>query len=162
MSEAKPPSAHDLLRLSAQIVSASVAKNAVPSEALPGLIRSVHAALVSVGQLVTTEPERPQPAVPIKRSVFADHLVSLEDAAKMVLLKRYLKVRFNLTPEQYRERWGLPRDYPMVAPDYAKRRSAIAIQSGLGLKAEPAPTLAPVPPPKKKGRPAKVPAEQGS
>ena len=129
MSEAKPPSAHDLLRLSAQIVSASVAKNAVPPDALPELIRSVHAALVGVGQPVATEPERPQPAVPIKRSVFADHVVCLEDGAKMTMLKRYLRVRFNLTPEQYRERWGLPRDYPMVAPDYAKRRSALAIRN---------------------------------
>lgn len=140
MSDAKPASAHDLLRLSAQIVSASIAKNAVLPEALPELIRSVHAALVRVGQLVATEPERPQSAVLIKRSVFADHLVCLEDGAKMTMLKQHLKVRFDLTPKQYRERWGLPRDYPMVAPDYAKRRSAIAIQSGFGRKAELAPT----------------------
>ena len=156
MSEAKPPSAYDLLRLSAQIVSASIAKNAVPPDALPELIRSVHAALVGVGQPVATEPERPQPAVPIKRSVFADHVVCLEDGAKMTMLKRYLRVRFNLTPEQYRERWGLPRDYPMVAPDYAKRRSALAIQTGLGRKPQAVLIQTPKPPVKKRGRPPKA------
>ena len=162
MPEATPPSAHILLRLSAQIVSAHVAKNAVSPEALPELIRSVHAALVGVGQPVALEPERPQPAVPIKRSVFADHLVCLEDGAKMKMLKRYLKVHFDLTPEQYRERWGLPRDYPMVAPDYAERRSALAKQSGLGRKAQPASTLAQALSSKKRGRPAKASTEQDS
>lgn len=158
-------SAPDLLRLLAQIVSAHVSKNAVAPEALPGLIRSVHAALAGVDQPPAPEPERPQPAVPIKRSVFPDHIVCLEDGAKMKMLKRYLKVRFNLTPEQYRERWGLPRDYPMVAPNYAERRSTLAKQIGLGRKPEPEiePEIQeepePPPPAKRRGRPAKAKAD---
>lgn len=145
----------DLLRLSAQIVSAHVIKNAVAPEALPGLIRGVYAALASVEQPVVSEPEPLQPAVPIKRSVFPDYIVCLEDGAKMKMLKRYLKVRFNLTPEQYRERWGLPRDYPMVAPNYAERRSALAKEFGLGRKAE----LAAAAAPKKRVRAAKTPPQ---
>ena len=145
----------DLLRLSAQIVSAHVIKNAVAPEALPGLIRGVYAALASVEQPVVSEPEPLQPAVPIKRSVFPDYIVCLEDGAKMKMLKRYLKVRFNLTPEQYRERWSLPRDYPMVAPNYAERRSALAKEFGLGRKAE----LEAVAAPKKRVRAAKAPAQ---
>ncbi len=145
----------DLLRLSAQIVSAHVVKNAVAPEALPALIRGVYAALASVEQPVVSEPEPLQPAVPIKRSVFPDYIVCLEDGAKMKMLKRYLKVRFNLTPEQYRERWGLPRDYPMVAPNYAERRSALAKEFGLGRKAE----LEAVAAPKKRVRAAKAAAQ---
>ena len=144
----------DLLRLSAQIVSAHVVKNAVPPEALPDLIRGVYAALAGVEQPPVVEAELPQPAVPIKRSVFPDYIVCLEDGAKMKMLKRYLKVRFNLTPEQYRERWSLPRDYPMVAPNYAERRSALAKEFGLGRKAELEATTMP----KKRSRAAKVPA----
>ena len=163
MSESIPPSAADLLRLSAQIVSAHVSKNAVAPDALPALIRSVHAALAGVDQPVAAAPDKPQPAVPIKRSVFPDYLVCLEDGAKVKMLKRYLKVRFDLTPEGYRERWGLPRDYPMVAPSYAERRSTIAKQLGLGRKpgfaSEPEPAA---PPPKKRGRPAKAKAEAAS
>ena len=157
MSETTHPSAADLLRLSAQIVSAHVSNNPVAPEALPALIRSVHAALAGVGQPAPAAPDKPQPAVPIKRSVFPDYLICLEDGAKVKMLKRYLKVRFDLTPEQYRERWGLPREYPMVAPSYAARRSTIAKQLGLGRKpgfaSEPEPAS---PPPKKRGRPAKA------
>ena len=155
MSENPPSPAHDLLRLTAQIVSAHVAKNAVSPEALPELIRSVHVALAGVEQPDATEPDRPQPAVPIKRSLFPDYIVCLEDGAKMKMLKRYLKVRFDLTPEQYRKRWGLPRDYPMVAPSYAERRSTLAKSIGLGRKKEPEPA----PAPKKRGRPAKARSE---
>ena len=152
MSENVSPSAFDLLRLSAEIISAHVANNAVSSEALPGLIRSVHAALAGVEQPgASGGPERPQPAVPIRRSVFPDYIVCLEDGAKMTMLKRYLKGRFDLTPEAYRERWGLPRDYPMVAPSYAERRSTLAKTAGLGRKREIEPE-----PAKKRGRPAKV------
>ena len=155
MSEDLPSPPHDLLHFTAQIVSAHVAQNAVPPEALPALIRSVHAALAGVEQPAASEqPERPQPAVPIRRSVFPDYIVCLEDGAKMTMLKRYLKVRFDLTPEAYRERWGLPRDYPMVAPSYAERRSTLAKSIGLGRKKEPEPE--PVPAPKKRGRSAKA------
>ena len=152
MSEDLPSPTHGLLRFTAQIVSAHVAQNAVSPEALPALIRSVHAALAGVEQPTATEPERPQPAVPIRRSVFPDYIVCLEDGAKMKMLKRYLKVRFDLTPEAYRERWGLPRDYPMVAPSYAERRSTLAKLIGLGRKKEPEPE----PALKKRGRPAKA------
>ena len=160
MSENPSSLTHDLLRLTAQIVSAHVAKNAVSPEVLPALIRSVHAALAGVEQPTATEPERPQPAVPIRRSVFPDYIVCLEDGAKMRMLKRYLRVRFDLTPEQYRERWGLPRDYPMVAPSYAERRSTLAKSIGLGRKKEPEPE--PEPAPKKRGRPAKARSGAGS
>ena len=157
MSENVSPSASDLLRLSAEIVSAHVANNAVSPEALPGLIRSVHAALAGVEQSgASSEPERPQPAVPIRRSVFPDYIVCLEDGAKLTMLKRYLKVRFDLTPEEYRERWGLPRDYPMVAPSYAEHRSTLAKTAGLGRKRQIEPES--VQPAKKQGRPAKVPS----
>lgn len=155
MSDTVQSPSSDLLRLSAQIVSAHVVKNAVAPEALPALIRGVYAALASVEQPVVSEPEPLQPAVPIKRSVFPDYIVCLEDGAKMKMLKRYLKVRFNLTPEQYRERWGLPRDYPMVAPNYAERRSALAKEFGLGRKAE----LEAIAAPKKRVRAAKAPAQ---
>ncbi len=153
MSETSPSAAADLLRLSAQIVSAHVSKNAVPPDALPALIRSVHAALAGVGQPVTVVAERPQPAVPIRRSVFPDHIVCLEDGAKVKMLRRYLMTRYNLTPAQYRERWGLPSDYPMVAPEYAERRSVLAKQIGLGRK----PASPPATPPKPRGRPRKNP-----
>ena len=152
MSDTVQSPVSDLLRLSAQIVSAHVVKNAVAPEALPALIRGVYAALAGVEQPVAVEPELPQPAVPIKRSVFPDYIVCLEDGAKMKMLKRYLKVRFNLTPEQYRERWSLPRDYPMVAPNYAERRSVLAKEFGLGRKAE----LEAAAAPKKRGRAAKA------
>ena len=140
-----------LLNLTAQIVSAHVAGNTVATEALPGLIQSVHNALTSAGK-EPVQAERPQPAVPIKKSITHDYLVCLEDGAKMKMLKRYLAKRFNLTPAQYRERWGLGSDYPMVAPGYAERRSELAKEIGLGRKAK-----SPVTPPKvaarKPGRP---------
>ena len=80
------------------------------------------------------QPERPQPAVPVKKSVFRDHIVCLEDGKKLKMLKRHLKTAYNMTPDQYRERWGLGADYPMVAPDYAKHRSSLAKKIGLGTR----------------------------
>jgi predicted transcriptional regulator len=127
------PSNPDLLDLVASIVSAHVAHNAVTPEALPGVIRSVYAALSGLG----TEPpaiEQPEPAVPIKKSVFADHIVCLEDGKKLQTLKRHLNTSHGMTAEQYRARWSLPREYPMVAPKYAARRSAVAKEIGLGRK----------------------------
>ena len=122
-----------ILTLTAQIVSAHVSNNSVSSEALPDLIRHVHQALSGVGQPVA-EPEKLQPAVPVKRSVFPDYIVCLEDGKKLKMLKRHLQSAYSMTPDQYRERWGLPSDYPMVAPNYAERRSALARQIGLGRK----------------------------
>lgn len=122
-----------LLELTAQIVSAHVANNPIGSENLPGLIKQVYTALQGAGH-VEVEPERPQPAVPIKRSVFPDYIVCLEDGKKLKMLKRHLQSAYGMTPEQYRERWGLPSDYPLVAPNYAERRSHLAREIGLGRK----------------------------
>jgi predicted transcriptional regulator len=130
------PSNPDLLDLVASIVSAHVAHNAVTPEALPGVIQSVYATLSGLGNEAPAV-ERPEPAVPVKRSVFPDYIVCLEDGKKLKMLKRHLKASYGMTPEEYRARWGLPRDYPMVAPNYASRRSALAKEIGLGRKLEP-------------------------
>ncbi len=125
-----------LLGLAAQIVAAHAANNEVTMEALPALIRSVYAALAGVDGTggTTAAAEKPRPAVPIGKSVFPDYLVCLEDGKKLTMLRRHLKTSYGLTPEQYRARWGLPAHYPMVAPNYAARRSAIAKEQGLGRK----------------------------
>ena len=133
-----------LLELTANIVSAHVANNATQTDALPGLIKAVYASLAGIG----VEPEvpvRPEPAVAIKRSVFDDYIICLEDGKKLKMLKRHLASSYGLTPQGYRERWNLPPDYPMVAPNYAKHRSSLAKQIGLGRKpSEPAAAPAPV------------------
>jgi predicted transcriptional regulator len=123
----------NVLGLTAQIVSAHVSNNPVALDALPSLIQEVYKTLSGVGK-EPAQPERPQPAVPIKKSVFQDHIVCLEDGKKLKMLKRHLKTSYNMTPEQYRERWGLAPDYPMVAPTYAKHRSSLAKKIGLGTK----------------------------
>jgi predicted transcriptional regulator len=122
----------DLLGLTAQIVSAHVSHNPVPAAEVPGLIQEVFRTLSGVGSHPAPEPERPQPAVPVKKSITPGYLICLEDGKKLKMLKRHLKTSYNLSPEQYRERWGLPADYPMVAPDYAKHRSSLAKKIGLG------------------------------
>jgi predicted transcriptional regulator len=130
MAESNPNA--ELLSLTAQIVSAHVSHNPVPASELPGLIQEVFRTLAGVGAAPAPEPERPQPAVPIKKSITPEYLICLEDGKKLKMLKRHLKTAYNLTPEQYRERWGLPPDYPMVAPNYAKHRSSLAKKIGLG------------------------------
>jgi predicted transcriptional regulator len=127
-----------ILNLTAQIVSAHVSNNALQADALPGLIQSVFQTLTSAGK-DTVQPGRPQPAVPAKKSVFADYIVCLEDGKKLKMLKRHLKTSYNMTPEQYRERWELPASYPMVAPNYAAHRSSLAKKIGLGTKRAKAP-----------------------
>jgi len=122
-----------LLELTAQIVAAHVSHNTIQSDALPALIKQIFQALEGAGQ-AEPEPERPQPAVPIKRSVFPDYIVCLEDGKKLKMLKRHLQSAYGMSPEQYRERWGLPSDYPLVAPNYAERRSTLAREIGLGRK----------------------------
>ncbi|MBB4265562.1 MucR family transcriptional regulator [Roseospira visakhapatnamensis] len=124
----------DLLRLTAQIVSAHVGNNSVAVSDLPSLIREVHESLSTVGR-TEQQPERPQPAVPIKKSVTQDHIICLEDGKKLKMLKRHLKTAYGMTPEEYRERWGLAPDYPMVAPSYAEHRSSLAKKIGLGTRA---------------------------
>jgi predicted transcriptional regulator len=131
MPDQMPPT--DVLGLTAQIVSAHVSNNSVSPDALPSLIEEVYKTLSGVGK-EPAQVERPQPAVPVKKSVFPDHIICLEDGKKMKMLKRHLKTSYNLTPEQYRERWGLTADYPMVSPNYAKHRSSLAKKIGLGTK----------------------------
>jgi predicted transcriptional regulator len=120
------------MELTASIVSAYVSNNPVPSAEIPSLISQVYSALkrVSAGQIAAAEPLKP--AVPIKRSVTAEYIVCLEDGLKFKSLKRHLRTRYNLTPDQYREKYGLPPDYPMVAPNYAAARSKLAKDMGLG------------------------------
>jgi predicted transcriptional regulator len=124
----------DLLGLTAEIVAAHVSNNPVSLADLPSLIQEVYRTLNSVGQQAPAQPERPQPAVPVKKSITPEYLICLEDGKKLKMLKRHLKTSYNLTPEQYRERWGLGPEYPMVAPNYAKHRSSLAKKIGLGTK----------------------------
>jgi predicted transcriptional regulator len=119
-----------IAELTAQIVSAHVANNVVQPEELPGLIQQVHRALVGAG----VPAAKLTPAVPVNRSVLPNYLVCLEDGKQFKTLKRHLMHSYQLTPEQYRQRWGLPNSYPMVAPNYVKSRSAIAKKLGLGRK----------------------------
>jgi predicted transcriptional regulator len=125
----------DLLNLTAEIVASHVSHNIVSVDDLPQLIRQVHASLAGVSEgSVGGAGERPEPAVPIKKSISADYIICLEDGKKLKMLKRHLMTSYKLTPDQYRVRWGLPPDYPMVAPNYASQRSALAKKIGLGTK----------------------------
>jgi predicted transcriptional regulator len=124
---------NELLELTTEIVSAHVSNNTLPVHELPQLIQDVYRTLSSVGGAPISS-ERPQPAVPVKKSVTAEYIVCLEDGKKLKMLKRHLKTAYDMTPDEYRERWGLPRDYPMVAPNYAKHRSSLAKKIGLGTK----------------------------
>ena len=121
------------IELAADIVSAYVSNNSVAAADLPGLIGEVHNALVRVASGTAEAPaEAAKPAVSIKKSITPDYIICLEDGKKFKSLKRHLRTQYNLTPEQYREKWGLPADYPMVAPNYAQARSQLAKQMGLG------------------------------
>jgi predicted transcriptional regulator len=150
MDEASAPP--ELLRLTTAIVVAYAGGHTLPASALPGLISSVFGALRDAGTV--NEPAPPaeplRPAVPIKRSVLPDHIVCLEDGKRVTMLKRHLATHHSLTPAEYRQRWGLPADYPMAAPSYTAMRSKLAKDTGLGRKpaaAEPAPEAAPTPEP---------------
>jgi predicted transcriptional regulator len=124
-----------LVTLTADIVAAHVSNNSVAVSDLPLLIQNVHGALSGLGT-PAQEPEVPQqPAVSIRASIKPDYIVCLEDGKKLKMLKRHLKTAYDMTPDAYRERWGLPADYPMVAPNYAKQRSRLAKQIGLGTRA---------------------------
>ncbi len=115
-----------------KIVSAFVSNNSLPSSELPQLIMTVHEALERPDQVASSAPE---PAVPIKKSVKPDYVICLEDGKKLKMLKRHLRTAFDMSPDEYRQRWGLSSDYPMVAPEYAARRSELAKKIGLGRKA---------------------------
>ena len=123
----------ELLEMTADIVSAYVGNNTVSAETLPSLIANIHAALSQVTTgAVEPEPEPKEPAVPIRKSIAPDYLICLEDGRKFKSLKRHLRTKYDMSPEEYRTKWGLPKDYPMVAPNYAKARSELAKQMGLG------------------------------
>ena len=124
----------ELLTLTTEIVAAHVSKNTVAAADLPQLISQVYQSLASVGRSPAQTAERPDPAVPIKKSIHPDYIICLEDGKKLKMLKRHLKTAYNMSPEEYRERWGLPADYPMVAPNYAKQRSRLAKEIGLGTR----------------------------
>lgn len=131
---------HELLRLSTRIVAAHLAHNKVSAETVPEIIRSVYAALSKAGSS-TSEVAQLEPAVPIKKSVFSTYIICLEDGKKLKMLKRHLQSAYGMTPTDYRAKWRLPVDYPMVAPDYAMHRSTLAKGNGLGRKrAKPATT----------------------
>jgi predicted transcriptional regulator len=124
----------ELLVLTTDIVSAHLSNNQVMAEEIPALIQKVYRTLSNVNTERNALSERPQPAVPIKRSVSPDFIVCLEDGKKLKMLKRHLRTAYDMSPEEYRERWGLPADYPMVAPNYAKQRSKLAKDIGLGTR----------------------------
>lgn len=144
----------DLVTLSADVVSAYVSNNLVPADELPKLIGEIYSALIALNapSVAASEP-KPEPAVPVRKSITPDFIICLEDGKKFKSLKRHLQAHYGLTPAEYRQKWGLPADYPMVAPNYAATRSALARASGLGQVrgargAEPAPaveTVAPAP-----------------
>ena len=127
----------ELIALTSQIVSAFVAKNSVQPSDLPALISTVYQSLKFAvqPQPPAEVPTELKPAVPIKKSVTPDYIICLEDGKKLKMLKRHLNTSYNMTPDQYRAKWGLPADYPVVAPNYAKARSDLAVKLGLGRKA---------------------------
>ena len=125
----------ELLELTTEIVAAHVSNNTVAVGDLPDLIQQIYRSLSTVGSNGVAAPERPQPAVPVRKSVTPEYIICLEDGKKLKMLKRHLKTAYNMSPEEYRERWGLGSDYPMVAPNYAAQRSNLAKKIGLGTKA---------------------------
>jgi predicted transcriptional regulator len=126
------PSVNDMLRLASEIVSAYVGNNSVPAAQIPELIQSVYRSLIGVGQMSGSGDASPMPATSIKKSITPDYLICLEDGKKLKMLKRHLRTVYSLTPQEYRAKWNLPPDYPMVAPNYASQRSAFAKSIGLG------------------------------
>ena len=131
----------ELLGLATEIVSAHVSNNAIAADQLPGLIQKVFNALATVEQ-ATAAPPKAEPAVPVKKSVLADHIVCLDCGKHFSMLRRHLMTDHKMTPQQYRQRWELPSTYPLVAPDYAKTRSTLAKKIGLGRKDQAAPMKA--------------------
>ena len=128
----------EVMRMAAEIVAAYLGFNAVPASEIPDVIQTVHGALLDVRgrERTAVRADTPKPAVPIRKSIQDDYLVCLEDGKKLKMLKRYLRTKFNLSPEEYRLKWGLPADYPMVAPNYSRQRSSFAKNIGLGRRRE--------------------------
>jgi len=133
LNDTPTPKSDDLLKLASDIVAAYVSNNPIPVSEVPGMIKSVHATLGGLTPGMPSEaPSAQKPAVPIKKSVTPEYIVCLEDGKKLKMLKRYLRSRYSLNPDEYRAKWGLPADYPMVAPNYAAQRSEFAKKIGLG------------------------------
>ena len=124
----------ELLALTSEIVSSYLAHNSVETSEISSIIEDVYKTLSSVDGGSASSLGRPQPAVPISESVMPEYIVCLEDGKQLKMLKRHLKTAYNMSPEEYRERWGLPADYPMVAPEYAEKRSRLAKDIGLGTR----------------------------
>jgi predicted transcriptional regulator len=125
--------AEEILRMTAEVVSAYLSNNLLPASQISEVIQTVHTSLNSLGAGRTDSAvEPPKPAVPVKKSVTADYIICLEDGKKLKMLKRHLRSTYNMTPDEYRTKWGLPSDYPMVAPSYAQQRSEFAKKIGLG------------------------------
>ena len=122
----------ELLTLTTDIVASHVSNNGVPVSEVPQLIKQVYATLAGLGRETQQVVQKLQPAVPIRKSITPDFIICLEDGKKLKMLKRHLKTSYNLTPDQYRDRWGLSSDYPMVAPNYAEQRRHLAMKIGLG------------------------------
>lgn len=123
----------DVLRMTTDIVASFVSNNTIPAETVPGVIREVHKEVLKLASTPAEKPvEKAKPAVAIKNSVADDYIICLEDGKKLKMLKRYLRSNYNMTPDEYRRKWGLAADYPMVAPNYAKKRSEFAKSIGLG------------------------------
>jgi predicted transcriptional regulator len=137
--EAVAAKSDDLLKLATEIVAAYVSNNPVPVSELPAMIKSVHATLGGLSSGTAADIQTAQkPAVTVKKSITPEYIICLEDGKKLKMLKRYLRSRYNLSPEEYRAKWGLPADYPMVAPNYAAQRSEFAKKIGLGRSSPPA------------------------
>lgn len=124
----------ELLAYTTEIASAYFSNNTVATSEIPGVIEQVYKTLSGVENDNIIPADRPQPAVPIKRSIMPDYIICLEDGKKLKMLKRHLKTAYDMSPDEYRERWGLPADYPMVAPNYARQRSQLAKDIGLGTR----------------------------
>lgn len=122
----------ELLRMTTDIVASFLTHNSVPAESVPDMIRSVHATIKEVSGGEAKPEVKAKPAVPVSKSVADDYIVCLEDGKKLKMLKRYLRSQYDMSPEEYRRKWGLPSDYPMVAPSYSRRRSDFAKEIGLG------------------------------
>ena len=161
MDEQEMEMTQTLIAFTSNIVEAYVSNNSAELDEVPVLINNVYSALSSLGGGATQEEERPEPAVSVRASVKPDYLVCLEDGKKLKMLKRYLRTNYDMSPEEYRERWNLPSDYPMVAPNYAEKRRELAKKIGLGRKPGPrkapaAATDAPAGPKAPRGRPKKT------
>lgn len=124
----------DMIRMAVDVVAAYVSKNTMPGTQIPELIQTVYGALNSLSKPEQAVTEAAKPAVPVKKSITPDYIICLEDGKKLKMLKRHLRTNYNLTPDEYRAKWNLPADYPMVAPNYAQQRSAFAKKIGLGRK----------------------------